>query len=201
VVTLQGVFTGLVGAAYVVPVLLKDAGLVAALDPLLEKNLAYLFGHQLANLNIYFAAAFVYALVAEHTGRPWSASRHVAVAWNLVLLLVLLPWPHHLYQDFAQPAFMPIAAEAVSFVVGIPSFLVTIFGALGRIHRSGMRWSVPMILVALGLWGWVTGGLGKRSVQTGAEIPFESALALERELQQQLFQSEDAKEGIAANVE
>src|SRR2546426_3246775 len=41
----------------------------------------------------------------------------------------------------------------------------------------------------------------KRSVQTGAEIPFESALALERELQQQLFQSEDAKEGIAANVE
>jgi enoyl-CoA hydratase len=41
----------------------------------------------------------------------------------------------------------------------------------------------------------------KRSVQTGAEIPFESALALERELQQQLFQSQDAKEGLAAYVE
>src|SRR5256714_6757586 len=41
----------------------------------------------------------------------------------------------------------------------------------------------------------------KRSVQTGAEIPFESALALERELQQQLFQSEDAQEGLAAYVE
>ncbi len=41
----------------------------------------------------------------------------------------------------------------------------------------------------------------KRSVQTGAEIPFESALALERELQQQLFQSEDAREGLAAYVE
>ena len=41
-------------------------------------------------------------------------------------------------------------------------------------------------------------GLIKRSVQTGAEIPFESALALERELQQQLFQSEDAKEGLDA---
>jgi enoyl-CoA hydratase/carnithine racemase len=38
----------------------------------------------------------------------------------------------------------------------------------------------------------------KRAVQTGWEIPFESALALERELQQQLFQSEDAQEGIAA---
>jgi enoyl-CoA hydratase len=41
----------------------------------------------------------------------------------------------------------------------------------------------------------------KRAVQSGAEIPFESALALERELQQILFQSEDAKEGIAAYVD
>ena len=40
----------------------------------------------------------------------------------------------------------------------------------------------------------------KRAVQTGAEIPFETALALERELQQQLFQSEDAKEGLDAYV-
>ncbi len=44
-------------------------------------------------------------------------------------------------------------------------------------------------------------GLIKRSVQSGAEVPFESGLTLERELQQQLFQSEDAKEGIAAYVE
>jgi enoyl-CoA hydratase len=43
-------------------------------------------------------------------------------------------------------------------------------------------------------------GLIKRAVQTGAEIPFESGLALERELQQQLFQSGDAKEGLDAYV-
>jgi enoyl-CoA hydratase len=41
----------------------------------------------------------------------------------------------------------------------------------------------------------------KRSVQSGVEVPFESALAIERELQQQLFQSDDAKEGLAAYVE
>ncbi len=41
----------------------------------------------------------------------------------------------------------------------------------------------------------------KRAVQTGWEIPIESALALERELQQQLFQSEDAVEGLAAYKE
>ena len=40
----------------------------------------------------------------------------------------------------------------------------------------------------------------KRSVQTGAEISFEAGLALERELQQQLFQSQDAKEGLDAYV-
>jgi len=40
----------------------------------------------------------------------------------------------------------------------------------------------------------------KRAVQSGSEIPFESGLALERELQQQLFQSEDAKEGLDAYV-
>jgi|TARA_B110000967_G_scaffold162945_1_gene169658 enoyl-CoA hydratase len=41
----------------------------------------------------------------------------------------------------------------------------------------------------------------KRSVQSGIEIPLESHLALERELQSDLFQSEDAKEGIASYVE
>lgn len=41
----------------------------------------------------------------------------------------------------------------------------------------------------------------KRSIQTGWEIPLEAALALERENQQLLFQSEDAKEGLNAYVE
>src|SRR5579871_4172195 len=41
----------------------------------------------------------------------------------------------------------------------------------------------------------------KRAVQTGWEIPMESALAVERELQQRLFASEDAKEGLSAYVE
>jgi len=41
----------------------------------------------------------------------------------------------------------------------------------------------------------------KRAVQTGDEIPLEYGLTLERELQQQLFQSDDAREGLAAYVE
>jgi enoyl-CoA hydratase len=41
----------------------------------------------------------------------------------------------------------------------------------------------------------------KRAVQTGAEIPLAEALALERELQQRLFSSEDAKKGIRAYLD
>jgi len=41
-------------------------------------------------------------------------------------------------------------------------------------------------------------GAIKRSVASGLEVPLESGLALERELQARLFASEDAREGIAA---
>lgn len=44
-------------------------------------------------------------------------------------------------------------------------------------------------------------GMIKRSVQTGWELPLAEALAVERELQQQLFKSADAKEGIRSYLE
>ena len=44
-------------------------------------------------------------------------------------------------------------------------------------------------------------GLIKRAVQSGADLPLEQGLTLERELQQRLFASADAAEGIAAQNE
>jgi enoyl-CoA hydratase/carnithine racemase len=44
-------------------------------------------------------------------------------------------------------------------------------------------------------------GLIKRAVQSGAQLPLEAGLALERELQARLFASADAREGVAAFVE
>jgi enoyl-CoA hydratase/carnithine racemase len=44
-------------------------------------------------------------------------------------------------------------------------------------------------------------GRMKRAVQSGVEAGFAEGLAIERELQQLLFQSEDAKEGLAASVD
>lgn len=44
-------------------------------------------------------------------------------------------------------------------------------------------------------------GAIKRAVVSGLDVPLESGLALERELQQALFVSDDAKEGISAYVD
>ncbi|HEV3486242.1 MAG TPA: enoyl-CoA hydratase/isomerase family protein [Vicinamibacterales bacterium] len=44
-------------------------------------------------------------------------------------------------------------------------------------------------------------GRMKRAVQSGAEAGMLEGLSLERELQQLLFQSDDAREGLAANLE
>ena len=41
-------------------------------------------------------------------------------------------------------------------------------------------------------------GLIKRAVQSGTEMALSDGLALERELQQRLFTSDDAREGIGA---
>jgi enoyl-CoA hydratase len=41
----------------------------------------------------------------------------------------------------------------------------------------------------------------KRAVQSGIEMSFADGLAIERELQQLLFESQDAREGITANIE
>jgi enoyl-CoA hydratase/carnithine racemase len=41
----------------------------------------------------------------------------------------------------------------------------------------------------------------KRAVQSGLESSFADGLALERELQQRLFESDDAREGLKANLE
>jgi enoyl-CoA hydratase len=46
-----------------------------------------------------------------------------------------------------------------------------------------------------------TVGRIKRAVQSGSEVALADGLALERELQQLCFQSEDAKEGIVSYIE
>jgi enoyl-CoA hydratase len=41
----------------------------------------------------------------------------------------------------------------------------------------------------------------KRAVCSGLEVPFSEGLSIEREMQQQLFESSDAREGLDAYME
>jgi enoyl-CoA hydratase/carnithine racemase len=65
---------------------------------------------------------------------------------------------------------------------------------MGQVHAYARQFCLPDKAAK-------AAGRIKRAVQSGWEVPFESGLAIERELQQLLFSSQDAKEGLSAYVE
>lgn len=147
------------GTLYLVPVVIHAAGLMTV-NALYAKNTVLLFGHTMANLSIYVSAGLVYAALPAFAGREWRTTWTVVVAWDLIIILMLANYSHHLYADFAQPVWLQLLAESGSYAVALPSFIVTIVGALALIYRSGIRWTVAPMLLILGIWGWVFGGLG-----------------------------------------
>ncbi|MCX7622852.1 MAG: cbb3-type cytochrome c oxidase subunit I [Thermomicrobium sp.] len=159
VVALDGVIAVLAGVVYLVPIFAELLGIVERFDALFAKNMLFLFGHTLVNLNIYLAVALVYATLGAYTGRAFKLSFPVALAFNLVIVLVLLPYFHHLYQDFAQPWPLHLLGQIGSYGVGVPAFFVTIVGSLGLLYGSNVRWSAPVIFILAGLWGWTIGGV------------------------------------------
>jgi cytochrome c oxidase subunit I len=157
---LNGVATAAAGLVYLLPLFAQAAGLIGHVDALLAKNFVYLFGHTLANLSIYMTVGLVFATLPVYTGREWRTTWVIALAWNIIIIYLMMNWSHHLYADFAQPFALQVLAEFGSYADALPSFIVTIVGAMALICGSGMRWTVTTILMVLGLWGWVFGGFG-----------------------------------------
>jgi cytochrome c oxidase subunit I len=71
--------------------------------------------------------------------------------------MVLIVYPHHLLMDFAMPAWALVIGQIISYTSGLPVLLVTAFGTLTVVHRSGLRWDVPSGLLFVGVLGWATG--------------------------------------------
>ncbi len=151
-----------VAAAFVwlIPLWLQAAGIMENFNVLFMKNFDYFFGHLFVNLSIYFAAALMFFMLPFYTKRPWKTSWISALAFNLVIILILLPYFHHLYQDFAQPLALSVLGELGTYLSTLPVILVTVFGGLEQFYRAGIRWSVVTLMLALGLWGWIFGGIG-----------------------------------------
>jgi cytochrome c oxidase subunit 1 len=154
-----GAVTTIVGAVMLMLYLAQWLAPNLQFDALLMKNAVFLFGHTLVNITMYCGVAVVYALLPEFSGRPWKTNAIVAFAWNAVLFLVLLAFFHHLYMDFAQPLAVQYLGQIASFASAIPATVVTIFGVIAQVYRSGIRWSFVPLSMIFGLMGWIIGGL------------------------------------------
>src|SRR5574337_15102 len=147
----------LAGAVVLVLSLVSTADPQIDFNALVMKNLIYWFGHMYINATIYMAVIAVYELLPRYTGRPYAISRPFLWAWAVSCVFVIVVFPHHLLMDYAQPRWLAIMGQIVSWGAGFPVFLNTAWGALTNIHRSGMRWTMPSRLMVLSMFGWAAG--------------------------------------------
>ena len=59
--------------------------------------------------------------------------------------------------DFAQPTWLHVVGQIVSFGSGFPILVVTAFGALTLIYRSGIQWTAASGFLLLSMFGWSAG--------------------------------------------
>jgi cytochrome c oxidase subunit 1 len=160
VVAILGVTACLAGALIVGLSLANIAFPSLRLDPLFAKNVTYYAGHTIANIQIYLAAGIAYSILPVYARRPWHINRIIALAWLATLAIVMLAFFHHLYEDFVQPLPVQYIGEVASYAAAIPPLVVTIFGGVLIVYRSGIRWSAAPLFTFAGLAGWAIGGLG-----------------------------------------
>lgn len=126
-------------------------------NALVAKTLIYWFGHMYINATIYMGAIVVYELLPRYSGKSYAISRPFLWSWAASTVFVIIVFPHHLLMDYAEPHWMLVMGQIVSWSAGFPVFLVTVYGALTNIYRSNMRWTLPSRLLILSMFGWAAG--------------------------------------------
>lgn len=160
ITAIDGLIAGTVGLTIGTALIVHWIDASVALDPLWAKNLTYLFGHSIANLTMYMAVAGVYVGLPLCTKRSYHTSAPLVVAWWGTLLFVIIAYFHHLYMDFVQMAWMQYVGEIASYLAAIPVVVVTVYGGVLLVHRSGLRWTLGSMFLYAGMIGWVVGGVG-----------------------------------------
>ncbi len=127
------------------------------IDALLAKNMIFFFGHVFINATIYMSVIAVYEILPVYAKRPWKVSRVFLAAWTASTVMVVIVYPHHLLMDLAMPAWTRVLGQVVSYASGLPVLLVTAFGGLTLMYRSGVRWDTAASLLFLSLFGWSAG--------------------------------------------
>lgn len=159
VMAFEGVLTVIPGAIIVVLMIFANAT-GFTMPALFAKEMIYFTGHMLVNFDIYLGAGIAYAVLPKYANRAWPATKPVVIAWLATLVLIIFPYFHHLYMDFAQPAGLAIVGQVASYASALPSAVVTIFGGVLLVHRSGLRWRPAPLFIYAGFAGWTIGGTG-----------------------------------------
>jgi cytochrome c oxidase subunit 1 len=73
--------------------------------------------------------------------------------WIASTVLVLTVYPHHLLMDFEMPHWVLIAGQILSWCSGMPAALVTAFGMLTIVYRSGIHRDTACGLLFVGIFG------------------------------------------------
>jgi cytochrome c oxidase subunit I len=149
----------LAGAAVLIASIINIINPAITMDPMLAKHLTYAFGHIFANATIYMAVIAVYEGLSKATGRPWKSNKVFLIAWNCSTLFTLMIYTHHLLMDFAVPKWMLIIGQVFSYANGLPVMVVTAYGALMIVYRSGIKWKFWSLLFYLSMFGWLAGAI------------------------------------------
>jgi cytochrome c oxidase subunit I len=147
----------LVGATILVLSLVNLFAPEFDLDALLAKNLIYFFGHVFMNGTIYQCVIAVFEILPRYTGRPWKTNKWFLGGWTVSGLMVVLVYPQHLLMDFVMPEWMLIIGQVISWAHGLPVLLISVYGTLTNVYRSGIRWNTASGLLFFAMLGWAAG--------------------------------------------
>ena len=129
------------------------------IDPLLAKGMIYFFGHVFINAVIYMAVIAVYEILPRYTQRPWKSNKVFLASWTASTIMVLFIFPHHLLMDYAYPEWFLIVGHIIGYLNTFPILIVTGYGAMMIVYRSGIRWDMCSRLLFVSVFGWAVGAM------------------------------------------
>lgn len=99
----------------------------------------------------------VYEILPRYTKRPWKANKPFLIAWTMSTAFTLVIYTHHMLMDSVMPKWMLIMGQVLSYANGLPVLVITAYGALMIIYKSGIKWDMASGLIFLSMFGWVVG--------------------------------------------
>ncbi|KXH87058.1 cbb3-type cytochrome c oxidase subunit I [Sporosarcina sp. HYO08] len=158
-VTIVNISALTAGATVLVMNIINVVNPAITFDPLLAKNLTYAFGHIFANSTIYMAVVAVYEILSRATNRPWKSNKPFLIAWTSSTILTMIVYPHHLLMDSVMPKWILVMGQVLSYANGLPVLIITAYGALMIVYKSGIKWEMPSALMFLSMFGWTSGAI------------------------------------------